>query len=558
MKVCLTLFIFVSLIGAGCAVPASLLTRADRPTVGWLRFSKRMETTSKSQQNSDSNETSARQIKNDGSYGGETFHATDKVDAEQELSFTVEPTIADDGPIRQVRATEQDVPPRPTQNDEVRSYRNNESSFLVGRETLPIDFVTVLRLVNENSPAISFSRARVAEAQARAQAAKLQWLPNLTAGAAYNRFDGQTQNQRGEIFEKSRSNLFPNGGAALTLDFAEAIYRPLIERRMAAAEQQRANATSLSAELDAILAYLDLIQSHGLLEINAQTLEKGEAMLVAARNAQKANLDRSPGDVNRVRTDILLRRQERLDLQGRSNVASTRLGKLLLLRASVRLVPQNGEIVPITLVTADLSALDDLVATAVQNRPDLAANRELLVAAWERVRKAQRGPLLPKLQAIDQGGSFGGGLNADMGDFKGRNVLTGMLYWELKNLGFGNHIEVQERQAGVGQAHSQLLETQARLAAEVVEATQIADAKYQSLGLAEEAVQEATELYRISQEGTFNVVDAKNLFDALRPLQALQVLQQTRQNYLAAIVDYNRAQYRLYTAIGCPHGNSIP
>ena len=193
--------------------------------------------------------------------------------------------------------------------------------------------------------------------------------------------------------------------------------------------------------------------------------------------------------------------------------------------------------------------------TAVQNRPDLAANRELLAAAWSRVRKARYGPLFPKVLATEQGGTFGGGTNSTIGDYQGRNVVTAMVYWELKNMGLGNLMETIEREAGSQQAHFQLIETQARIGAEVVEAAQLADAKRQALEVAQQAVEEANELYRISQEGTFNVIDAKNLFDALRPLQALQFVQQTRQNYLAAIIDYNRAQYRLYTAIGCPLGN---
>lgn len=443
-----------------------------------------------------------------------------------------------------------DVPPAPA--DKSASVARYPDLPRLESEILPIDLVTVIRLVDLNSPAIGYSRARVEEAVARADAADLQWLPKLSIGATYSRFDGQTQNQRGEIFSVSRSNLFANGGASLSLDLAEAIYRPLIERQVANAEQQRANATSLFAEMDAIGAYLDLTQVHGLIEINAQTLEEGEAMLLAAQHAQEAKLDRSPGDVNRVRTEILLRRQERLDLQGRAGVASARLGRLLLLKPSVRLVPENTALVPITLVGSEV-ALDDLVSIAIQNRPDLAANRDLLSAAWARFRMAQRGPFLPKLQVIDQGGSFGGGLNANMQNFEGRNALIGGVYWELKNLGFGNQLETQERRAGIEQAQFQLLETQARLSAEVVEAAQAAAAKFQMLAVAEQTVKEASELYRINEEGTFNVIDAKNLFDALRPLQALQMLQQARQSYLTAIIDYNRSQYRLYTSIGCPH-----
>ncbi len=538
------------LVDAGCATSNSWLARTDRSVAG-IRIQKRTKSVAAPSRRLRS---TARQ---DEDKASDPSVASANDELEQTASIELEVQSVEKRQIRRINLEVDEILPKPSGTGDGRSERQ-DSSVNGAQESFPIDIVTVLRLVDANSPAIGISRARVAEARARAQAANLLWLPNLSVGASYNRFDGKTQNQSGAVFDVSRSNLFSNGGAALTLDFADAIYRPLIEQRLQAAEEKQANATSLKAQLDAILAYLDLIQANGLLAINAETLSKGEAALVAAQNAHEAKLDRTPGDVNRVRTEILLRRQERFDFQGRSNVASTRLGKFLLLSPTVRLIPEQGEIVPITIVNLDLSSLDHLVATAIQNRPDLAANRELVAAAWARVCKAQRGPLLPKLQAADQGGNFGGGINSTIGNNGGRNVLTGMLYWEIRNLGFGNHVEVLERHAGVDQANFQLAENQARIVAEVAEAAQIAEAKQQSLGVAEDAVKEANELYRITQESTFNVVDAKNLFDALRLVQALQVFQQANQNYLAAIVDHNRAQYRLYMAIGCPIGTIAP
>ena len=417
--------------------------------------------------------------------------------------------------------------------------------------TLPIDLPTVIRLVDANSPSIGFAQSQVEQAQARLARAKVQWLPNLTAGAAYNRFDGQTQNQRGEVFGASRGNLFAGGGAALELDIAEAIYQPLLQRRLTAAAELRARAVGLGAELDAVTAYLDLVQVHALLEINADTLKKAEAMLAAAENAKDAKLDRTAGDVNRAKTEVLLRRSERVELDGRIGVASARLGRLLLLAPNVRLVPTDPAVVPLTLIDAN-ATVDDLVAQAIQNRPDLAANRELLAAALETARRQKYAPLIPKLGVSDQVGNFGGGLGNDLRNFAARNVLGVQVTWGVKNLGFGNHADVAERYALLHQAQYTAVESQARAAAEIVEAAQIAAAKQESLDHAEQAVKEATELYRINKEGTFNVVDAKNLFDALRPLQAIQALNQARQNYLSAIVDFNRAQYRLFTYVGNP------
>lgn len=414
---------------------------------------------------------------------------------------------------------------------------------------LPIDLPTVIRLVDANSPAVSIAQARVREAQARLARAEIQWLPNLSAGVAYNRFDGQTQNQGGAVFGVSRSNLFAGGGPSLSLDVADAIYRPLIERQQASAEQWRAQAACLGSELDAVLAYLDLLQVYGALEINTDTASKAETMLTAAENAKDAKLDRTAGDVNRAKTEVLFRRIERIELIGKKGAASARLGKLLLLEPNVTLVPADTSVVPIDLIDPN-STIDELVSTAIRNRPDLAAMRNLIGAAWVNVRKQEVSPRIPKLAVINQTGTFGGGLNADLGNFDSRNALSAQLYWELKNLGFGNRHEINEKNAVLSQVRMQLVESQARACAEIVEVAQSAGAKYESLTLAEQAIQEASELYRINKEGTLNVVDAKNLFDALRPLQAIQLLNQARQNLLNSIIDYNRAQYKLYTLIG--------
>ena len=429
-------------------------------------------------------------------------------------------------------------------------------AYAAPTEALPIDLPAVIRLVDANSPAIGLAQARLREARARLAQARVQWVPNLTAGAAYARFDGRTQNQRGEVFSVSRANLFLSGGPALTLDTSEAVFAPLVARRAVDAARLQAGATVLASELDAVLAYIDLVQAHAQLAINADTLDKAEAMLRAAINAREANLDRSPGDVNRAQAEVYNRRQERVDLEARAGVASARLGRLLLLPPTVRLVPVEAAILPVTLVDP-AATLDGLVSTAIAYRPDLAADRVLVSAAWERVRRAERGPLYPKATLTNQTGSFGGGLNGDLSNFGSRNALNVQLYWELRNLGLGYRAEVAERSAQVDQAHFRVAEAQARAVAEVGEAAEVSAARAAAVPLAEGAVREAAELYRLHREGTFHAADAKNLFDALRPLQAIQLLNQARTQYLTAVLDYNRAQYRLFTALGRPPAQAV-
>ena len=51
------------------------------------------------------------------------------------------------------------------------------------------------------------------------------------------------------------------------------------------AERYRESAASLSAELEGVNAYLDLVQIHALIEINADTTKRAEAMLLAQNPA---------------------------------------------------------------------------------------------------------------------------------------------------------------------------------------------------------------------------------------------------------------------------------
>jgi len=458
------------------------------------------------------------------------------------------------GPIQTVAALEQapakksdDAAPSKSAQDEPPLVRPAYAQL----ETLPIDLTTVIRLVDANNPGIAFAQARVREAEARLEQAEVLWLPNLSVGTSYLRFDGQTQNQRGEVFSKSRANLFTSGGASLSLDVAEAIYRPLIERRLVSAEQFRAQYVALGTAYEGVSAYLDLVQIYAQLEINADTLKKAEAMHQAALNAQNAKLDRTAGDLNRAQSEVLFRRLERIELEGKSGVASARLGRLLLLQPNVKLVPADRAVAPITLIEPQLT-LDELLNHAMNYRPDLKANREAIAAALERVRRQAYGPLFPKLAITNQTGAFGGGLNDDLQNFKARNALAAQVFWEVKNLGFGNKAETAERRATLEQAQVSQVEIQARIVSEIVEAAQVTAARFEALDNSKRAVAEALELYRINKEGIFNVIDAKNLFDALRPLQAIQLLNQARSNYLNAVIEYNRAQYRLFTAIGQP------
>jgi outer membrane protein TolC len=418
----------------------------------------------------------------------------------------------------------------------------------VGPATMPIDLPTALRLVNANSPTIALARARIDEAYANQQQAEVLMLPNLQAGVNYYRLDGRTQNQRGEVFTTSRSNLFSGAGAALRLDLADALFLPLAARRLTEAAAAAARATTNTVQLDVALANWDLVETYGRLAINADTLARAEETLRRAEAAEAAGLSKTKGDANRVRTEVELRRTERHELEGRAGVASARLAQLLLLEPGVELVPADVSPAPVTMVPP--APVEQLVATALAARPELAAGRAVNAAAGERLRQARFDPFVPKFQLDYTGGAFGGGRNDFVGDFSGRGVFGAAAVWELQNLGAGNRAEIRGREASVSQSYHRLRELEAQVGAEVAAAARTAAARKAGLPHAEEAVRQAIELYRKLLEFTFGMAGPQRQFDALEPFLAIQGLNQARVQHLLQIVDHNRAQFRLLQSLG--------
>jgi outer membrane protein TolC len=77
----------------------------------------------------------------------------------------------------------------------------------------------------------------------------------------------------------------------------------------------------------------------------------------------------------------------------------------------------------------------------------------------------------------------------------------------------------------------------------------VAFAQRRSLAAAQREVAAARESYRLNEE---RIRRAPEQGRPIELLQAIQALAQARQDYLRVVSDYNRAQFRLYTALGNP------
>jgi outer membrane protein TolC len=428
---------------------------------------------------------------------------------------------------------------------------------------LTIDLPTALRLANASNPTIALARERVQEALARLREAQALWLPTLQTGPAYNHHDGQLQTSRGELVTLSKSNFFEGGGASLFIHSSDALFAPLIARRLVQAQTAAARAATDDIQLAVALAYLDLVQAYAALAVNADIFARAEKLKRSATAAIRFSVSKTGADLNRIDTEVNLRREERIELESRVAEASAKLAQLLILDPTVDLRPLDPAVMPVTLVPESGVPLGELVATGLMNRPELAESRSLVAAALARWRQARFSPLFPRLEAAYAAGTFGGGstfvVGGDgdrIGNFASRGDGTAQLIWELPGLGAGYVARTRVQRSVYNQANLHVAEIQAQVGAEVTAAAKIALARRRSLAPAQEAVRQGEEMWNKLEKSAFGV--AHERFDPLEPLLAEQALAQARYQYLAQVIEYNKAQFRLYRAMGQPPLEALP
>ncbi|MCI0458886.1 MAG: TolC family protein [Gemmataceae bacterium] len=478
---------------------------------------------------------------------------------EVQRSSHYQPSAADSGaPIQQVQHVEQAPPPRllpPVQPPSADRH--------------PIDLPTALRLAGANNLQIALAGERIREAQARLETAKVQWLPSLNAGLGYNHHSGRVQDTRGEVIEASRNALFVGGGpnlgpAPLTgpagpnprlflgLPLADVLFAPLAQRQQVQAARALRAATFNDTLLEVASTYLDLVLAQGQGAIAEEAITNARELVRLLESRVRAGTA-PPADGLRAQAELAERRRQQFQAEEGVRVVAAELVRLLRLDPAVTLFPLEGEPVPLSLVEAD-APLPALLAQGFSSRPELAAHQSLVNAALERLRQERWRPWFPTVQVGLSAGGFGGGEGSFLGNFSDRADFDALLVWELRNLGFGNRALQRERASQ---------QVQARLTAEQVRdtiASEVARAYYQ-VQLRQRQIEAARTQVRAAAEAVplnFKGIVGGDL-RAIEGQQAVQTLAFARNQYLTAVIDYNRAQFQLLRAIGqppdtAPHG----
>jgi len=443
----------------------------------------------------------------------------------------------------------------------------------LGANVAPIDLFSAFRLVGEQNPQVLIAQQRVIESLALRQLAAAQFLPNLNAGSSVDSHRGVLQRSSGPILQVNRDSLYAGAGAfavgagtpnipgvVLTGNIAVWIYDFLVAEQ----EVDRRSFVSDTVAQDTLLAaavgYVELLRAEELHKIAEQTRDDAREVARLTANYLQAGEGRK-ADADRAATEFY--RREALVIQAAADIgaASAQLARVLHLDPLLRLHPVDEHVLPKSIVPEPIT-LPELLAIALLNRPELKERHAAICQALARLDQAHWLPFSPTVILDFSAGSFGGGssivdqpvgsgTNA-LGDprfglFDPRQDFDAAAYWTVLNLGVGNKALIDAARSRLRSANLEEVVVLDRIRAEVASAYARTHARYAQIRIGELAIQSALEGF---QEDMRRIISHEGL--PLELINSLRLLAGSRVQYLNAILDYNRAQFELYVAIGKP------
>jgi outer membrane protein TolC len=433
---------------------------------------------------------------------------------------------------------------------------------------LPINLATALQLAGARPLDIALAAERVRVAAAQLQRANVLWLPTVYIGGDYFRHDGEIQDVAGPVFGTSKGALMLGAGPSAVFAVSDALFAPLAARQVVQARTASLQAARNDSLLAVAEAYFNVQQARGELA-GAEDSARRAADVVSRTEKLITGGLAAPAEKVRARAELARRRQAVQAARERWRTAGAELTRLLRLDAAALVEPLEPPHLTVALIAGERS-VDDLVTLALTNRPELAAQQALVQASLAQLRQERLRPLVPSILLRGAstnpagtlgGGYFGGGVNDSLNHFNARSDFDLQVLWELQNLGLGNRARVNERRAENKAAMLELLRLEDRVAAEVVQAHAQVRSAADRLTEAEVGLKDAVESARLNVEAFGQTTRAGTaLLLVVRPQEvvaSIQALGQAYNDFYGAVADYDRAQFRLYRALGQP-AQSLP
>jgi outer membrane protein TolC len=428
----------------------------------------------------------------------------------------------------------------------------------IGR-ALPINLATALRLADARPLVIEAARAAVQTEYGLYEQARVLWLPTVYLGVDYQRHDdGQQDALNGQLILGPRNQFLAGGGAQAVFALTDAIYAPLAERQLVRSRNLDIQTAKNDALLSVAAAYFDVQQARGIL---AGSLDSAAKARDLSRRIGALGRGLAPAiEVERAYTLLADLEQQAASFRQDWRFSSATLTRVLRLDPAAVVVPLEPPHLQVTLISPK-ETVDALIPIGLTNRPELASQQAVVQATLTRLRQERMRPFIPSLilqsNATPDGllgaGVYGTG-SSSLNGWSGRSDWNAEVVWQFKNLGFGNRGLVTQRRGEQQQALVELFRVQDLVASEVTQAHAQVEAAAIRVARAEAGLKAAIVSYEGNLKGLSETVRAGELLQLVnRPQEvvaALQQLQQAYINYYTSANDYNRAQFRLFRALG--------
>jgi outer membrane protein TolC len=407
----------------------------------------------------------------------------------------------------------------------------------------PVNLAAVMRLAGARNLDIRIADARLTEAWAQHEAARMQFFPYLSPSFAFRRHEGNIQTTEGNIIDSDRQSLGLGIGATLQVEIGEAYYKALTTKKLAGAGEHGVEVQRRESIWQAVSAYLELVRAKAAVRVAAEAVRIAEDYARQVRQAVDAGIA-FKGDAFRATAQVERNEFEKSKARGQQRIAAARLAQILHLPAKIELLP--GDEAVMFSFGDSRRGLDSLIATAIESRPEMAMSAEQLEAAMKNSDAARWAPLVPTLKAEYFGGGLGGGTYGQgVGSFNTTTEYGIGLSWRIGPGGLFDpsrtHL-ADARQRGTAVERDKLREEIAR---QVVEAYTLVHSLQDQLTHVRAALDAAEKTLELARERRAFAVG-----EVLESILAEQELSRARLDYLTVVTEHNRAQFLLRRAIG--------
>lgn len=435
----------------------------------------------------------------------------------------------------------------------------------------PIDLQTTLRLAGAQNLDIRIARSELQKARANRLMAWEKFLPWLAPGAVFDMRNGMgVSTVSGAIDEGHYAFDLPGLTIEGHVPVGDAIFNVLAKKQLVRASRNALDAQWQDSLLSASVDYFDTLEAKARADIEREMegisakyqreLHEAVAIGIAFKGLELIV------QTETVRYGIALR----LWLQHQRD-ASAKLTYTLNMDSSIELVPESADLMPIMLFDTQ-TPLETLMQQAYSARPELKEMQDLVAAARADRNGAIYGPIIPTLSTNMFFGSLNGGwepynaprstnsIDSGQKGFGlysttqrypgGRNggasndILFGV-NWRIGPGGLGDIGKIRETTARLDTARLRSEKMLDEVNRQVVENHTRIRSYYDQVRMARANVKTAREVLRLVTGRQEFGIDK-----VLEVIKAEQGLEQAYNDYVIAMAEFNKSQYRLSRAVG--------